>query len=174
MKTSSNVQEAVWLRHFPSPPLEHALLDSVAERFYKTWRSSRSLRTTWPFRMIYKQMHKQHVRHSCLSNALESAGGTLISKESNSQEEAETEQFGIAKFADWWTKNKLRLPGITWYVFGALKRMVKIAWFNIAQAIALPNKVLRKKRLCSPPCKRMWNPRCIIEILEEQKDSSNV
>ena len=83
--------------------------------------------TLLPFQMIHNQEHKQHLHHICLSSALESASGELISKMSISQEKAEAEQFGIAAVADRSRKNKLRLAGITWYVFSALKRMVKHA-----------------------------------------------
>ena len=77
------------------------------------------------FRMIHNQEPKQPLHHICLSSALESASGELISKKSISQEKAEAEQFGIAAVADRSRKNKLRLAGITWYVFSALTHMVK-------------------------------------------------
>ena len=83
--------------------------------------------TLLPFQMIHNQEHKQHLHHSCLSSALESASGKLLSKQSNSQEKAAAEQFGIAALADRSRKSKLRLAGITWYVFSALTRLVKPA-----------------------------------------------
>ena len=77
------------------------------------------------FRMIHNQEPKQPLHHICLSSALESASGKLLSKQSNSQEKATAEQVGITAVADRSRKNKLRLGGTTWYVFSALKHMVK-------------------------------------------------
>ena len=57
----------------------------------------------------------------------QAASGKLLSKQSNSQEKATAEQVGITAVADRSRKNKLRLAGITWCVFSALKYMVKPA-----------------------------------------------
>ena len=71
------------------------------------------------------------------------------------------------------------------------KKQVKVTWYHLVCvqctqthgktcliqycASNCPTKqAIEKKRLCNPRCKRIWNPRCVIESLEEQKGSSNV
>ena len=71
------------------------------------------------------------------------------------------------------------------------KKQVKVTWYHLicvrctqthgkncliqyCTSTCPTKQGIEKKRLCNPPCKRMWNPRCIIESLEEQKGSSNV
>ena len=155
---TSIVLAAVWLKHC-----------AIA---VKAWNHIRRLMTLLPFQMIHNQEHKQPLHHICLSNALESASGGLLSTRSNSQVTAEAEQFGLATVAVNSRRNKLRLGGITWYVFSALRHTVKHVWFRTVQAIVLPNKLLKKGRSWAQ-AKRKRHLR-LIERLNEQEDSSNV
>ena len=137
----SIVLAAVWLKHCATEVKTYHCWPLGTTTLQKSWNHIRTRTTLLPFQMIHNQEHKQHLHHICLSSALESASGGLLSTLSNSQVTAEAEQFGLAAVAVRSKKNKLRLGGITWCVFSALTHMVKPAWFRLAQGIVLPNEL---------------------------------